>query len=514
MSSNNKNKVIKTVTVIAACTFISKILGLLRDVITASKFGAGSELDAFFAASNIPMILFITIGAAITTTLIPLYNEKLKTGRQQAIDFVNNVLNFFIIITFGICLLCIIINKFIVSMLNPGFSGAQLILTQKLTVILIPTLIINAVLYIFNGVLQSENNFAVPALVALPFNILIIAYLMFYGKKFGVEGLTVITLIATAIQIIPQLSSIKKIGFRFKLKVDFGDPMLKKMGIMLVPVIIGTGVQQINSFIERGVATHFQTGSLSALSYAYRVFALIVDIFVVAIATVVYPKMAQQTALDKIEDMKETLSKSIKALVVFILPMSLIVIVQSRPIVYILFERGEFRRESTIVTANILLFYSIGLLAFGLRDFICKAYYTLKDTKTPMINSAIALGLNIVLIYFYKSFMGLNGLALANATSMYIACLLLIYNLRKKIGSINGKSIFITIVKTAAASLIMVITIIYVNRIINLQYVSTLKVLVKITISSAAGILVFIICAWFIKLEEIIQVKNLILRKR
>ncbi|WP_411678902.1 murein biosynthesis integral membrane protein MurJ [Clostridium thailandense] len=509
---NNKSKLATTAGLIVICTFISKFLGLLRDSVTAAKYKPG-DLDAFFQASNVPMVLFIMIGAAITTTLIPLYNEKLKEGKKEAIDFICNLLNVFIIATAVISILCIIFSRPIVELLNPGFIGAKLEFTQRLTNILIPTLIFNAVIYIFNAVLQSEGNFTIPSLVALPLNIITIGYLVLFGSKHGVVGLTIITFIATFAQIIPQVFAMKKVGFKYSFKVNFKDPMIIKMCVMLVPVILGTGVQQINTFIERAQATHFGEGSVEYLNYAYRVFALFVDIFVVTLSTIIYPKMAKQSASNEIGEMKKTLSDSMGMLILMILPMSFIVMAQSRPIVYILFQRGAFKEEATIETSLLLTFYAIGLLAFGMRDFVCKAYYTLKDTKTPMINSAIAMVVNIVLIFIFKRVLGLKGLALANATSMYVACGLLIYTLRRKIGSINGKYIFNTALKTIVASIPMVMTIRGLNILLSLKYNSMLLVLIKVAISSAGGIVVFVIVSIIIGIEELKSIKELVLRR-
>lgn len=509
---SNKNKLATTAGLIVICTFASKFLGLLRDSITAAKYNAG-DLDAFFQASNVPMVLFIMIGAAITTTLIPLYNEKLKEGKKEAIDFICNVLNVFIIATAIISILCIIFSKPIVGLLNPGFVGSKLEFTQKLTNILIPTLIFNAVIYIFNAVLQSEGNFTIPSLVALPLNIITIGYLILFGSKHDIIGLTIITFIATFAQIIPQVFAMRKLGFKYSFKVNFKDPMIIRMCLMLIPVILGTGVQQINTFIERAQATYFGEGSVVYLNYAYRVFALFVDIFVVTLSTIIYPKMAKQSAENEIGEMKKTLSESMGMLILMILPMSFIVMAQSRPIVYILFQRGAFKEEATIQTALLLTFYAIGLLAFGVRDFVCKAYYTLKDTKTPMINSAIAMVVNIVLIFIFRNAIGLKGLALANATSMYVACGLLIYTLTKKIGSINGKYIVITALKTIIASIPMVITIRALNSVLSLSYNSMILVLAKIAISSLAGIVVFVIVSIIIGIEEVKSIKELIFKR-
>jgi putative peptidoglycan lipid II flippase len=509
---SNKNKLATTAGLIVICTFISKVLGLLRDSITAAKFNPG-DLDAFFQAFNVPMVLFIMIGAAITTTLIPLYSEKLKEGKNEAGDFISNVLNVFVIVTLAISIICIIFSGPIVKLLNPGFIGSKLELTQKLTNVLIPTLIFNAVIYIFNAVLQSEGNFTIPSLVALPLNIITIGYLILFGGKFGVIGLTIVTFVATFAQIIPQTFAMKRTGFKYSFKVNFKDPMLIKMCIMLVPVILGTGVQQINTFVERAQATHFGEGGPTDINYAYRVFALFIDIFVVTLSTIIYPKMARQISRNELGEMKKTLSESLGMLILMILPMSFIVIIQSRPIIYILFQRGDFKQEATIQTSMILAFFAIGLLAFGMRDFVCKAYYTLKDTRTPMINSAIAMVINIILIFAYKGSLGLRGLALANAVSMYVACGLLIYTLRKRIGSINGKHIATTAVKTIIASIPMIIAIKALNNILRLEYNSTLLVFIKIAVSSLGGILVFFIVATIIGLEQLKDINRLVLQK-
>lgn len=509
---NNKNKLISTAGLIVFFTFFSKLLGLIRDSVTAAKFDAGN-LDVFFQASNVPMVLFIMIGAAITTTLIPLYNEKLKDGKEQAVEFINNVLNVFIIITSIISVVCIFFSSPIVQVLNPGFNGDKLLLAQKLTSILIPTLIFNAVIYIFNAVLQSEGNFSIPALVALPLNFIIIGYLVLWGNLHGIVGLTIVTVIATFAQIIPQIIAMKKAGFKYKFKVNFKDPLLIRMCLMLVPVILGTGIQQLNTFIERAQATHFGEGSVTAINYAYRIFALFVDIFVVTIATVIYPKMARQTSKNEIKEMKETLSDSLAILILIILPITLIVVVQSRPIVYILFQRGEFTEQSTIQTSILLVFYSFGLLAFGIRDFVCKAFYALKDTRTPMINSAFAMGINILLVFIFKRLIGINGLALANATSMYIASVLLIYTLIRKIGRFNGSKIISTTIKTVLACIPMLITLLMLNKLLKISYTSTINVFVKIAISSIVGLFVFIIFAFLLKIDEVKDLISLIKNK-
>lgn len=507
------NSIIKSVTFIAFFTLFARALGLLRDMITASKFGANKELDAYVAASNVPMIIFMTIGTAITTTLIPLYNEKLKEGKESANKFANNVLNFFILATGLISLICIAFNKPIVHILNPGFKGSQEALTQLLTVILVPTLIFNAVIYIFNGVLQSEGEFTVPSLVSLPLNAITIMYLFIFGANQGVIGLTIVTFIATFAQIIPQLFAIRKVGFKYKLFVDFKDEALRRMELMIIPVIIGVSGQQINSMVERAVATNYSSGSLTALTYSYRVFTLFVDVFVVAISTVIYPMMSKQAVEDNLNNLKATLKKYVNILLVLITPITVIIMLEANSIIYILFERGKFNRVATLTTGSLLLTYALGLLAYGLRDFICKAYYSFQDTKTPMINSAIGMLINVALIFVCVKFMGLTGLGLANSISTYICCFLLIYQLKYKIGKFSIKSGIITSIKTIVACIVMGLYISILNSYLLTSLNSTVIVLLKLIVICGTGLFVFVLVSYILKIGEIGTIASILRSK-
>ncbi|MFX0548018.1 murein biosynthesis integral membrane protein MurJ [Hathewaya histolytica] len=498
-----KKSVLVSIGLISILTILSKGFGLLRDVFTAAKFGAGRELDIFFAASNIPMILFMAIGTAISTTFIPLYNDKKYEGQEKALEFTNNVLNVFIIVTAIISIICMIFSKPISIFLNPGFKGDKLIETALLTKILLPTLILNSIIYVFNAFLQSQESFTVPSMISLPLNITIILYLLLFGKKYGILGLTIITFIATMMQIIPQIYSIRKRGYKYKFYVNLKDKLLIKMGIMILPVLLGTSVQQINSFVERGFAGNYSSGSLSALNYAYRVFIIFVDIFAVAISTVIYPIMSRQISDNNLEGMKNTLMKYLINLIILILPISIIVMIQSRSIIFILFERGAFTKESTMITSGVLFFYVIGILAYGIRDFLCKAFYTIKDTKTPMINSGFAMFINIILIIVLQKLIGLNGIALANAISTYIACFLLFISLTKKLKDISTKPILICIIKTLTASSFMACVIIVLNNLLKINLDSKVIVFFKISVSSLVGILVFIIVGYFINIKTI-----------
>ena len=507
------SSIIKSVTIIAFFTLFARALGLLRDMITASKFGANKELDAYVAASNVPMIIFMTIGTAITTTLIPLYNEKLQESKESANKFANNVLNFFVLATGLISIICIIFNKPIVHILNPGFKGSQESLTEVLTVILVPTLIFNAVIYIFNGVLQSENSFTIPSLVSIPLNAITIVYLFIFGDRLGVMGLTIATFAATFMQIVPQLFAIRKVGFKYSFFVDFKDKALRRMEWMIVPVIIGVSGQQINSMVERAVATNYSSGSLTALTYSYRVFTLFVDVFVVAISTVIYPMMSKQTVENDLTNLKVTLKKYVNILLVLIIPITVIIMLEANSIIYILFERGKFNRTATIATGSLLLTYSLGLLAYGLRDFICKTYYSFKDTKTPMINSAIGMIINVILIFVCIKFMGLTGLGLANSISTYICCFLLIYQLRYKIGKFSIKSGIITFFKTCLACTIMGLYIKVLNTYLLVGLDSTIIVLLKLVVICGSGLCIFILVSYILKIKEIGVIADIVINK-
>lgn len=453
-------RTVKAAGVVMIITLLSKILGFGRDMALASKFGTSVAMDAYNMATVVPMILFAAVSAAISTTVIPIFTENLKKkGKSEAFGFINNLLGVISLITLCLTVIGFIFAPYIVKLVAPAFSGEKFDLTVRITIILLPTMFLIAAANILTGALQAMEHFTIPAMIGIPYNIIVITAAILYGSKFGIAGVAVSIVIATFIQVLMQVPPLYKLGYRFKFKINFKDESVRRVMVLSMPVLIGTGIQSINTYVDRTIASFLPDGSIAALSYANRLNTFALGIFSTAIATVIYPTLSKNSVSENKEGFLKALKFAVSAILYILMPVTVGAMVLRVPIVRILFERGAFDERSTYLTSIALFYFSIGMTAYGLRDVLSRSFYSMKDTKTPMINGAMAVALNIILNLLIVRYLKLGGLALSTSIAAIFTTFLLFASLRKKIGKIGGMSMFIAFLRAAFASLVMGITV-------------------------------------------------------
>lgn len=224
---------------------------------------------------------------------------------------------------------------------------------------------------------------------------------------------------------------------------------------MALPIMIGVSVNQINVLVDRTLASSIAVGGISALNYANRLNGFVQGMFVTNISTVMYPMISKMAAQSNLDGLKKSVSEAINLINLFVIPATVGAMIFAEPVVRLLFGRGAFDPEAISMTSAALFYYSIGMVGFGLRQILSRAFYSLQDTKTPMINAAIAMGLNIILNFILSKYMGIGGLALATSISAIFCTGLLFISFRKKTGSFGMKGITISSVKILCASLVM-----------------------------------------------------------
>lgn len=453
---SHKNTAAQSAAMIAAVTLFSKFLGFLREVLIASKFGSGYETDTYFVAMTATVLIMTTIGAALKTTLIPIFSEINEVkGKERKLKYMNNVLNVIFLITVGLVIVGYFASPLVVKILAKGFTGEQYNLAIKLNRIGLPIIIFMGLTYVFSGFLESSEIFGPPAIAGIPFNLVYIAYLLTVSKKFGITGLMVTSVIAAAAQWLIQIPAAKRLGFRHSFEVNLKDRYVEKALILVAPVLLGSAVQQINVIIDRTLASSLKEGSISALNYASRVNDIIISVFVMAITTVIFPMLSKAFTRDDLNEARSIMEEGINIILIITVPATMGIMILAGPAIKIFFERGAFNREATLMTSSALVFYSIGLIASSLRLMLNKVFYSIQDTSTPMINGVIAVVINVVFNYILVRYMAHSGLALATSISSIITTILLFIALRKKIGRIGMKSYFICFIKTSIASVIM-----------------------------------------------------------
>lgn len=449
------SKVAKATIGLMIAIMLGKVLGFARELVLASTYGAGAYSDAYIIALNIPMVIFVAIGQSIGTTFIPLYHDiNANLGEEKSIKFTNNIFNIVTIVCIVFGILGIVFAEPLVKLFAMGFQGETQKIAVGFTRIMVMGVLFIGLSNLMTSFLQVKNNFTIPGLASIPRNVVIIIS-MILSVKYGPSVLAWGTLAGFAIEFLYQVPFAYKKGYRYKKYLNLKDEHLKKMIWLLGPVFIGVAVNQVNAMVDRTLASTLVEGSISALNYANKLNNFVMGVFITSIASVIYPMLSKLSADSDKEKFTESVVTSVNSIVLLVLPISVGAIVLANPIVKILFQRGAFDSSATEMTAIALVFYSIGLVAFGLRDVLGKVFYSLQDTKTPMINGAIAMVMNIILNIILVKIMGHAGLAFATSISAILCIFMLFGSLKKKIGYFGQDQMIKTTVKSLGAALVM-----------------------------------------------------------
>ncbi|KXZ40566.1 putative peptidoglycan lipid II flippase [Alkalithermobacter thermoalcaliphilus JW-YL-7 = DSM 7308] len=499
------SKAVKSIFILAVFTLISKVLGFFREVLIASKFGAGLETDAFFVALTATTLFSSFFISSIRTTLIPILSEiEIKEGKKAKINHTNNFLNLFLLISSLLILLLYFLAPNVIKILAIGFEDQQLYLAKYLMRLGLPMIFITCLINIVRGYLQSEMIFTEEGLSNLPFNIINIFFLVFLSGIFGIKGLMVASVIATFSQFLIQIPNIKKIGFKYQFKIDFKDEYLKKLLYLIPPVLLSVAIDDLNQIIDRSLASTLTEGSISALNYGNRLTNFIFGIFIANLSTVIFPMLSKESNKDNLNGFKKMLRYSFNTIILIAIPASVGMIVLAEPIVRVAFQRGAFNQEATYLTVGAMVFYSVGLVGVALKPLLNRAFYSLQDTKTPMINAAIAVAVNIILNLILIRYMAHRGLALATSISAILTSILLLYSLRKKIGPLGIKGYLICMLKSGISSIIMGVVVYFMYY--NLEAIfggNNIKDLIILMFSAGTGALLYAISIYFMKVEEV-----------
>ncbi|WGX75679.1 murein biosynthesis integral membrane protein MurJ [Paraclostridium bifermentans] len=362
--------------------------------------------------------------------------------------------------------------------------------------------------------LQIQGNFTIPGMIGFPNNVVVIISIILSAVTGNIYILAIGTLIGLATQFLFQVPFAIKRGYKFKPTIDLKDEYLKKMLWLVIPVFIGVAVNQVNTMVDRSLASGLGDGVITALNNANRLNLFVMGLFIATLGAVIYPTLSKLSSENNKEKFAESVANSVNCVNLLVMPATIGAIVLATPVVRILFERGAFNDKSTALTATALVFYSVGMVGFGLRDILSKVFYSLKDTKTPMVNGMIAVALNIVLNIALVKVMGHGGLALATSLSAIICIFLLFRSLKKKIGYYGQDKIRATFIKTLIASLVMgVVTYFVYKFLFGVLGLGFIQEAISLGVSIAIGGVIYLTLIIVFKVEEVNMAIDMIKKK-
>lgn len=509
------SKIAKATLGIMIVTMLSKVLGLVREMVLGAYYSVGDYSQIYLMSMNIVLTLFTIIASAVVTTFIPLYLENYNLGEdEQGNKFTNNIINIVIIICTLIIILGLIFTDKLVSIFAPGYEGDKFLMTVKFTRIVLSGGLFISLTRIMSSFLQAKEKFTVSSISGIPFNIIIIISIIL-SSKYNIYILPIGVLLAMISQYIFQFIFASKNGYKYKTVLNINDEYVKKMIVLLGPVLIGVVFNQINTIIDKSIATTIGNGSgVSALTYANRLNGFVMGLFITSIASVIYPILSNYSSSDNKEGFNTSIVKSVNGVLLLVIPVSIGAIVLSKPIVRILFQRGAFDETATNMTSIALIFYSFGMVAFGLKDILGKVFYSIQDTKTPVINGIISVIINIILNIILSKVMGYAGLAFATSIATTICIFLLFNSLKKRIGDFGQSKIISVTIKSILSAILM-------GVFVHFTYKFVLSILgsgfvgdfISLSISVLVGVIVYGISIILLKVEEVSIVTGIINKK-
>ncbi|TWT07929.1 murein biosynthesis integral membrane protein MurJ [Planococcus sp. CPCC 101016] len=446
----------KAVLLIMILTIFSKFIGFFRDITLSYFYGASGVSDAYLISLTIPTVIFGFVATGISTGYIPMYSRiEEKEGERQSKAYTNNLLNILLVFATVVVILGLIFTEILVRLFASGFTGDILDLAVTFTRISIVGIYFTMTIRILSAYLNMKKYYVVPTLIGLPLNIVLIISIILSDRYDFVLMLAIGNVVAIIVQFLILIYFAHRKGFRYQFIFKLKDEHIKNMVFLAIPVIIGSSVNQINKLVDRTLASQISIGGISALNYANTLNLFVQGVFVVSISTVMYPLISKMASKGNMDGLKKALGQSITGINLLVIPATVGSLFFAEPIVALLFGRGAFDEQAITMTAAAFFFYSIGMIGYGLREVLSRAFYSMQDTRTPMINAALAMILNIILNFILSKYLGIGGLALATSIAAIFGTVLLYYSLRKKIGPLDMKNISLPFLKISLASLIM-----------------------------------------------------------
>lgn len=454
MSEKGKSR-LKTVGMVVIITLLGKILGLARDMMLGHNFGTGMEAQAFTMASRIPRIFFDSIFAsAISSSFIPIFNEYMeKKGKKEAYELSSSFFTWVGLITVLMAVLGMVFSEQLTGLFS-DYTGETAALSSYLLRILFPTIVFTGIAFSMVGVLQSMGQFNIPAAMSIVSNGAVILYYIFFNDTFGIEGLAVAFLVGWALQALIQIPFLVKNNFRYRPSLK--NDGLKKILVLMLPVMVSTWIQPINLSVSLKFASGLFGGAgATAIEYANTLYTIVAGVLVLSLLNVIFPEMSRLTANDRKEEFGEIIKGTTRTLLFILIPMTVGLMVLSTPIIRLLYEWGNWDSFSTEITSRSLFYLSLGIVGYGLQSVLSRGFYALKNGRVPLISGVCSIAVNLLLCMALKDRFDVAGLALASGISLTVAAVMQSIAMQRMTGSFITKTLLLDTAKMTGAALAM-----------------------------------------------------------
>jgi putative peptidoglycan lipid II flippase len=509
--------------IFSVATGVSRVAGLAREVVVSGFFGTRGPFSAFTIANQIPnLVANLFANAALSAAFVPVFSELLQHGRRkEALRLASTLFWILLIVLSAITAVFILAAGVIMPLfIGSTFNGALEALTVSLSRILFPVVLVLGLNGLLVGVLQSYEHFTIPAIAPAVWNLVIIVLVVVLRPHFpgGYEdgnqmhAYAIAWLVATIIQLGMAFAALGRIDFRLQLHIDWHDPRVRQVLMLMLPVTIGLGIVNLDQLINSSFGSLVDKEAPRAIENAFRVYMLPQGIFSVAVATVLFPTLSRMAARRDAGAMRRAIGVGMRQINLLLIPSAAFILVLSTPIVRLLFERGHFNQRSTELVSIALFWFAFSLPFGGINLLLTRAFFAVQRPWIPTGLAAINIVVDVIVsVALYKP-LGIAGLVIGTAVANALMTGLQIYRLRIGFnGRLEGGQTLMITVRVAVASALLAaaswVTWYLLDMLLGRSLVAQI---VSVGGAAAVGITVYVFAVLTMRVPEAHQVRGLI----
>jgi putative peptidoglycan lipid II flippase len=541
MSNETKRHLATAAAFLVLATAGSRVLGLIREIVMVSYLGLGDEMGAFTVANKVPsLIRTLLADTALSAAFIPVFSALLEKGRNREAWRVAYTVTVLATAVLGVVtVLGMVFAPAVVRVVAPGFSDDPDIvaLTVHLMRVMFPTVVILGIAGVFMGILNSYGHFTLPALAPIVWNLVIIGVVVAFSAGYGVEALAWGVLIGTVVELLLQAPAVWRRRWRpaagpgtdggaagdvpepgsqgSPWRLSLRSPEVRRVGILIGPVILSLGIINFNAFIDTVIATLISIPAPAIIERAFRLFQLPQGVFAIAIGTVLFPSLSRHAAAKRMAEFREDLSTGLRQIFFLTLPFAAFFAVLALPTVRLVYEHGKVTGSDAELVANALLFFSAGMAFVSVNTLLNRAFYSIQKPWLPLMVGAVNLALNAGLdLLLYKP-LGVGGITLSTSLVSLFNFFALMFLLSPRIGGVDARRVAWSAGRSIAA-LVPLAGVAYaiwwgldalLGRALWAQIIS-------VGLAYVAGGLAYCLAAWAMRMPELREVVNVIRRRR
>lgn len=492
---------------------LSRILGYVRQIVITTQYGQSFHTDAYNAAFLIPdFIYLILIGGAFSTAFIPVLSGYIhKSQDDQAWRVANTVLNLVVLlVAISIGLAFIGAPWLVDHWLGVGYSEEAKALTVLLTRIMLTQSFFMCLSGISQGICHVFQQFSTPAIGSLLYNLAIILIGVWMTPYIGIRGFAIGVVVGSFLNFAIQIPTLKAVGFRYMPVLQLRHPGVIEFFRLALPVVLGLSVIYLNNFVTQYLGSQLAEGTVTVLNNANRLIQLPIGVIAVSVATSFFPVLTQMVSAGEIEAYRRQIVKGVNLNLFLLIPASVGMAVVSEPLIRALFRQGLFTELNVQWTAQVLVFYCIGIIGYSQQQILNRGFYAIRDTRTAVAVNVAVILVNVALSFIFVNYLGEAGLALAYSVAGLLSFFLLYRVLNMKVGGLSVRRILPSFIKITVASLVMGVVVHFSIETMEVLLDTSRKTdqIIELLLAVGVGVVVYAVMALLFRMPEVNEISR------